>query len=148
MMHREPKDVPSAIKTVFSYKKKFFRYIIAGGIALLTDLALLYFCTEVLKIWYIFSSIIAFAVSFFVAFTLQKFWTFDNRSIKRIKKQLAMSFSVALLNLALNTFFMYVLTEYFSLHYFLAQIVTTGIIAIESFLVYQYVIFLSKPEDK
>jgi putative flippase GtrA len=136
------------IKVALAHKKKFLKYLISGGSAFITNLGLLYFFTEVFNIWYVFSSIIAFAASFSVAFTLQKFWTFNDRSTAELRQQLTISFSVALFNLVLNTAFVYLLVEQFSLHYIFAQILTTGVIAIESFLMYQYVIFVSKPDDQ
>jgi putative flippase GtrA len=132
------------IKVALAYKKKFLKYLIAGGSAFITNLGLLYFFTEVIKVWYVFSSITAFAASFSVAFTLQKFWTFNNHSTVELRQQLTMSFSVAIFNLVLNTALVYLLVEQFTLHYIFAQILTTGVIAIESFLMYQYVIFVSK----
>lgn len=128
------------------FQYRFVRFVISGGFATLTNLAVVYLCTDVLGVYYLASSAVAFICAFAVSFTLQKFWTFDNRSLEVVHQQLILALMVAGANLLVNTLFMYSFVEYVGLHYLLAQIATSALISLETFFVYQYVIFGTRLE--
>ena len=117
------------------------RFMVAGGLATLVNLGLLYVLTDCFLVWYLLSAIISFVTAFFVSFTLQKFWTFGDSSREGMHVQAGIFLLVAAGNLGLNTLFLYVLVEYALFHYLLAQIIVSVFIAIENFLIYRYVIF-------
>lgn len=129
------------IEGMISRYGKVVRFLISGGSAAAVNLSLLYVFVEILDIWYIAGSIIAFIVSFFVSFTLQKFWTFRDASTEVMHGQVAKYFFVALINLGVSTGTLYLLVEYVQLPVMLAQVITLGLIAIVSFFVYQRFIF-------
>lgn len=121
--------------------KQIFKYLIAGSIGTFVNLALLYFFTDILSIWYLLSTVLAFILSFFVSFFLQKFWTFSDRDKEKIYRQMAGFMLVALANLVLNTWLMYLLVDGLEIWYMLAQFIISAFIAIESYLVYKFFIF-------
>lgn len=121
--------------------RQIIRYIISGGTAALVNLVLLYVLTDVFKIWYLFSSTLAFAVAFFVSFYLQKFWTFRDKGKEKIYQQVGFYFIIAIANLGLNAALMYLSVDILKIWYLLAQILVSGIIAVESFLIYKFLIF-------
>ena len=121
--------------------KQIIKYLIAGGTAALVDLALLYFLTDILSIWYLISASLAFIIAFFVSFFLQKFWTFRDSNKEVIYKQMGVYLGVALINLALNAALMYVLVDGFKIWYMCAQFMASGLIAFESYFVYKIFIF-------
>jgi len=123
---------------------KIFRFLLSGGTALGTDLAFLYLFTAVFGMWYLASAVLAFILAFLVSFFLQKFWVFGDHSRDGIHMQMGVYFSVAVINLVLNTLLVYVFVESVALHYLLAQIAASALISIESFFVYQNVIFRKK----
>ncbi len=120
---------------------RIFRFLLSGGTALGTDLMFLYFFTDVLGIWYLASAIAAFILSFLVSFTLHKFWTFGDHSREGMHMQMGAYLLVAIVNLSLNTFLVYLFVEQSGLHYIIAQILASALIAVESFFVYQRFIF-------
>lgn len=122
-------------------RKRILKYLIAGSIGAFINLALLYFFTDILKIWYLTSASMAFAAAFFVSFFLQKFWTFSDNDKKAMRKQMRAYLSAALANLALNALLMYVLVEGFKIWHMLAQFAANGIIACESYFIYKFFIF-------
>lgn len=126
---------------------KVLKYLISGGSAAVINLGVLYVFTEYFGVWYLASSGIAFVFAFMVSFTLQKFWTFGDASVQMIKKQLMLYLVAAAFNLAINTVLMYAFVEHLGIHYFFAQIITSGIIAIGSFFVYQHLIFKTTPPE-
>ncbi|MBI4779111.1 GtrA family protein [Candidatus Falkowbacteria bacterium] len=124
--------------------KQIIKYLIAGGTATSVDLALLYFFTDILGIWYLISASLAFTMAFFVSFFLQKFWTFRDGDKEAMYKQMRIYLAVALANLTLNAALMYILVDGLKIWYMLAQFVVSGLIACESYFVYKFLIFNKK----
>ncbi|MFA5744859.1 MAG: GtrA family protein [Candidatus Paceibacterota bacterium] len=124
---------------------KIVRYIISGGTATLTNIGLLFVFVQFLQMHYLVASTIAFILSFLVSFTLQKFWTFNNREAARTHIQLAFYLTITLCNLALNTLLVYVMVSKLGLWYLLAQIIAGALIAIESYFSYKSFVFTSMP---
>ncbi len=123
---------------------KIVRYIIAGGSAAVINIGLLYVFTEIFHTWYVTSEIIAFAFAFVVSFILQKFWTFEDKSMQLAHQQLLLYFVVAMINLVINALLIYLFVEYLHVHYILSQIIIAALVAIESYFVYQIFIFKKK----
>lgn len=121
-------------------RKIILKFLIAGGTTTVVDLALLYFFTGILGVHYLTSSFLAFCVAIFVSFSLQKYWTFRDKN-EKVKSQLFFYFLTGITNLFLNTLFMYILVDHLGLMYILAQIITSGVIAVGNFLVYRFIIF-------
>jgi glycosyltransferase involved in cell wall biosynthesis/putative flippase GtrA len=127
-------------KQIYRYRQ-IIRYIISGGTATMADLILLYLFTDVFGIWYLFSAILAFCLSFFVSFFLQKYWTFRDREQEKIYRQMGLYLAVAVTNLGLNTLLMFLLVDILGIWYLLAQVLVISVIAVESFLIYKFLIF-------
>ena len=117
------------------------RYLFSGGAAALVNLALLAFFVEVLDLWYLAAAVLAFTIALSVSFALQKFFTFADqaRSRNTIARQFSIYATIALVNVALNTFFMYLLVERLLVHYLVSQITASAAIALYSFFVYRAV---------
>ena len=126
-------------------RRRVLKYLISGGTAAAVNIGLLYFLTDTLGIWYIFSAVLAFAVAFVVSFGFQKFWTFEDHSTDGMHGQAAAYLLVALVNLGVNTALIYGFVEFLGIHYLLAQIIAGIIIACESFFVYKKFIFHDRP---
>lgn len=129
----------------FAYKRRTaFRYLFAGGTAVLADVGALYIAKGVLDIPLIPAVALAFLVGFAVSFSLQKFWTFEESSIDRMHSQAAMYLTLAVINFLLNIVLMYLLVEVVGIWYILAKILVAGSIAIGSFFIYKKIIFLKR----
>ena len=120
---------------------KAVRYIISGGTGAVVNIGTLFVLTHFLGVWYLASSVIAFIVSCFVSFYLQRTWTFEQNLPGTVTRHMSLYLAVALFNLALNTAIVYVCVEYIGLWYVLAQIVASVIVAVSSFFIYQHLIF-------
>ncbi|MBU6231435.1 MAG: GtrA family protein [Patescibacteria group bacterium] len=130
----------------YSRHMKVLRFIIAGGTAAVVDLAALFLLTSVAHVWYLLSAVIAFILAFGVSFMLQKYWTFRDRSSDRIHSQAAIYFIVTGINLGLNTLFVWLFVEYADFNYMIAQIVTSALIAVESYFIYQRFVFKDRED--
>ena len=120
---------------------KIMRFVISGGSATLVNLGSLFFLTHLFHIWYLVSAVFAFLFSFGVSFFLQKFWTFRDASRNGIHKQAGVYFLVMICGLTINTSILYILVEYFSLHYLVAQFLSGIIIAFFNYKMYHTFIF-------
>lgn len=135
------KDLYGRLDVRYPTHMRIFRFLFSGGISLGTDLVLLYIFTDIFGIWYLASAVAAFTLAFLVSFTLHKFWTFGDHSRDGIHMQMGTYFLVAIANLGLNTMLVFAFVEWVGVHYLLAQVVASALIAIESFFVYQHFIF-------
>jgi putative flippase GtrA len=123
---------------------RVFKFLIAGGIGVSVNLGIFHIL-YVLGVPYLIGSIIALLISMAVGFTLQKYWTFQDRMSAHIRVQFIQYAALALGNLALNTGIVYVLIDKLGTHYLLAQAAGAAIVATYSFFVYRVLIF--KPQD-
>lgn len=117
------------------------RYVIAGGGATALNLFLLYLGTAILGWWYLAASGISFAIANIASFLLQKFWTFGNRSIRDAPLQFISYILLSLINIGINLCLMYTFVEWLRIPYLLAQMLSAGLIALESFFAYRAFIF-------
>lgn len=115
------------------------RFLIAGSIGAGVNVLLLYIFTATFGLWYIASATFSFILAYAVSFCLQKFWTFSDTSVDRIRGQLGVYFMVAVFNLIANNFILYTLVEYMHVWYLLAQTYTSAIIAVWSFIIYRLI---------
>lgn len=118
---------------------RLLRYLIAGVTGTVVNVALLYVFTDVFHIWYLLSAVLSFSLSVLVSFVLQKFWTFQDPSKESVHHQVMYYAAVSLTNLALNTAILYGLVDFFHVHYLVGQVIASGIIACESYVVYHYI---------
>lgn len=67
-------------KELFSEKFfiKYLKFVSTGLFALVINLALLFAFTELLKIYYLISQIIAIGLTLFINFSINKIWTFKD----------------------------------------------------------------------
>jgi len=118
------------------------RYLISGGSSAFVALVSLTFFVEVIGLWYIFGSILAFLVGFLVSFLLQKHWTFEDKA-KQVRKQMLTYLLISVTNLGINTLLMYIFVDLLGLWYILSWVIAGALIAISSLFVYRKYVFLS-----
>jgi len=115
------------------------RFSTAGAATVSLYYLLLAFLTEVLGFWYLTSSIAAFLIGYATNFTLQKLWTFKERSTHALSRQVTLHLALQFGNLVLNTTLLYLLVEYGQLWYITAQLILTVALSIESYFVSRWI---------
>jgi putative flippase GtrA len=136
-----------------------FRYAACGGINTVLGLGL-YYITYVFILkeeqldlgFFAFKAhsaalFIAFCVSFPLGFFLSKYIVFSDSNM-RGRVQLVRYLMLYLFNLALNYLFLKIFVEYFKLYAPLAQIITTCIIVLFSYLAQRHFTFKIKDAEK
>lgn len=124
---------------------RLVRYVISGGTSTATNLGSFFVLVHFGHVYYLTASVMAFVLSMIVSFTMQKFWTFGHRTIRRMHFQFGLYILVALGNLALNTALVYGLVEWAHLWYLLAQFCSGIVIAITGYIAYKHVVFKQDP---
>jgi len=110
----------------------FWGYVFFAGIATLVDFGLLYFFTEFVGFYYLFSSALAYLAGMITNYSLNKFFNFKNKS-QQITKQFAVFAAVALVGLCLNQFILWSLVEKFHLWYMFSKVISVIIVMFWSF---------------
>ena len=126
-------------------KLLFVRYLIAGGIAGVTQLILLYAFTKLLHIHYLISTSVAFFIVFWISFFLQKLWTFAEKTRHRINKQVVYYFVMHSVNFFANGFLMYVFVSLLGIWYIVSQIIISLSIAGVTYFINKKYIFVQIP---
>lgn len=116
---------------------KALRYVVSGAAAAVVNLGTLFVLTRQTSVWYLWSSVIAFSLSFIVSFSLQRLWTFEVRGKDNLIEHSGLYLLAALVNLLINTAFVYMFVEYAGIGYVLSQFLAGVIVAFESFFVYR-----------
>jgi len=117
------------------------RYIFAGGLSFVTNIALLYYFETHLKWWYLTASTVAFIISVVVSFLAQKYITFRDKSRHNLSKQMFQYIAIAVFNVITNGIIVFVLVNFVHLITIWAQIISAIIIAVWSLFVYRFIIF-------
>ncbi|MBM3272757.1 GtrA family protein [Candidatus Kaiserbacteria bacterium] len=121
------------------------KFLTSGIVTAGADLVLLHILVKFARMEEVSASVIAFALSLILNFSLQKFWSFEERDLSRILVQALQFATNGGINLAMNTVQMYLFVHVLSINYLLAQILSLPLIAIESYLAYRFVIFRRTP---
>ena len=122
------------------------RFLFSGGTAFIVNLGLLYFLVDVLGWWYLGASLASFSVAIIVSFIMQKFWTFRDGVLQRTPAQFGFFALIAIFNSGLNVWLMYVFVDWTGIHYLLAQVFSSGLIAGWSFFAYFRFVFNKSAE--
>lgn len=102
---------------------------------------MLYALTDLAGLWYVAASVIAFLIAWAVAFTMQKFWTFSEKTLNRIPLQGALGLTLGGINFVLNAVFIYLLVDIFGLNHLIAQCAIYAFFGTFDFLIYKSIIF-------
>ena len=123
------------------------RFLIAGGSAFAVNIVVLYTLTDILHVYYLISTVIAFMVSFCVSFILQKFWTFRDHSRDQMHVQMSLYLGMQLGNLVLSAALMYAFAWYLHLWYISSQVIISIGLAITSFFINRAYIFKQQDSE-
>lgn len=118
-----------------------FRSIWAGAFAFLVDFSILYFLTQFLKIYYLYSSIIGFFSGLSIVYILSINWVFFNRKFKNKFVEIVIFSFIGIVGAFLNTIFIWVFTESLSFNYLISKIVSTAIVFLWNFFAKKIFLF-------
>ncbi|OGF82495.1 hypothetical protein A3B18_00760 [Candidatus Giovannonibacteria bacterium RIFCSPLOWO2_01_FULL_46_13] len=123
------------MRTETSRPRQVMRFYVAGAAGVIAYYAALYGLTEYLGVWYVTSAVVGFTLNTGLNFTLQKFWTFQNKETHMVSRQLVRYVAMLVSLLIGNTVFLYLMVEYLQMWYIGAQVILTVVISILSFII-------------
>ncbi|OGY90845.1 MAG: hypothetical protein A3H70_03890 [Candidatus Komeilibacteria bacterium RIFCSPLOWO2_02_FULL_48_11] len=129
------------VSKLLNRHKTGVKYLFAGGTAAAVNLMLLYVLTDIIGVWYLTSSVVAFIASFITSFVLQKFWTFRDPGLGRIKKQFAIYIVLGAINFFSGPALLYVFVEVFHIWYLFGQVLAMGLLAAANYFINKFVTF-------
>lgn len=95
------------MRTETSRLGQVVRFCVAGAAGVIAYYAALYGLTEYFGVWYVISAVIGFILNTGLNFTLQKFWTFQNKETHMVRRQLVLYVAMTVSFLVGNTVFLY-----------------------------------------
>lgn len=113
--------------------KQFIKFGTVGVSNTLVNLAVLYFLTSILGIYYLVSAVAAFLVANFNSFLLNKRWTFKEKIKHHFFSKYIKFLSVSLGSLVVNLAALYLFTSILGIYYLISQIIAIGISLIINF---------------
>ena len=130
----------------FFYNKailQLFRFVVSGGISAILEIGLLVAFVDGLGLDYLKANIFVFVIGGPINFLMNKYWVFEKGSLKGYV-QIVGFISLALLNLVLNQFLLWLFVEYFFIDYRISKVLAIGLGVLLNFLVKKYLIFEKK----
>ena len=103
--------------------KKFIKFSLLGGVGFFTGFVILFVLTNFFGVWYIFSSITAELVNYFISFNVHKYLTFEDKDKQRTPKEMFFYFFVVFGYFTVNTGLMYILTDMCNVKYMISKII-------------------------
>jgi len=126
-----------------TYKSRsFVKSIFVGFVSLINQIFFLYLFTDLLYLNYLTSSVLAFVITVFVNFNLQKYWSFGDKGEYEIGKKMAKFGLLSVSNLFLNSLLMYIFVDIFNVWYLMSQFLITATLFLFNFFIYKYYIFI------
>lgn len=124
-------------------KLEILRYLVSGGSAAVTNITILFVLVHFFHIWYLLAAIVSYVTAIYVSFVMHKFFTFNDYTKNKIRRQTSMHVGIQVFNISINTLLMYVSVDLLHIHYIISQVLSGTGIALYSFLVYKHLVFTS-----
>jgi len=118
-------------------KCKIVKYIVWWWLAALIDLYALYIFVDKFSLYYIYSALLAFCISFTFWFFFQKYITFSNYDKKHLK-QWFIFLVFQLIWLWLNIILLYVFVDLFDFYYMYVAIFNKFVIFVWNYIMNNY----------
>jgi putative flippase GtrA len=124
------------------FLKRALRYLVAGSLTTGLMVGLVTLFDHAIGLSYLLATSLAFILTLGVSYLVHTYWTFRNTERSHVR-QFSQHSLLVVVNFVINGGLMYFFVSYGKLPSPLAQLVTSGVIAVESFLVYHLAIFSS-----
>ena len=104
--------------------KLFAKFCIVGLVGVGVNLGILYFLTNKLGYYYMYSGVVAIEISLLANFFMNRAWTFKKEAENiSFKKAIMMDHITRFLGILINYVCLFVFTEYFSFYYMLSMLI-------------------------
>ena len=122
---------------------QLFRYVIVGGIAFLVDYGQLFALTEYLHFHYLLSATISFIAGLIVNYAISTRWIFRHSKLDNRLMEFIIYSLIGVIGLLINNIILYLLTDFFHIHYMLSKLITAAIVMGWNFIGRKIILFKS-----
>ncbi len=119
---------------------KFIKYCVVGFSGLLVDFGVTWICKERFKLNKYLSNSLGFTIAASSNYYLNRIWTFASVS-ERIAREFVLFFSISMIGLVLNNFFLFLFHEKMKLNFYFSKILAIGVVTVWNFIANYYVTF-------
>lgn len=114
--------------------EQILRFGIVGILAFIIDYGLMVFCTEILHIYYLWSTMISFTVSVVFNYLASVKWVFNVDNGKSKSANLIFFISFSIIGLGINQLIMWLGVDKFQISYLIVKFLATAIVMIFNFV--------------
>ena len=139
------KTIVNLLKVFFSTLLKnpqIYKFMIVGIVNAILLLVLTIFFTDYFNIFYLLSSVIAYEITIILGFIVHEYWTFVK--VKKITKSYVRFLKYNIfyfLGLVIHSGFVFMLTNFFELHYLLSQLIAIAVVFLFNFFISKKITF-------
>lgn len=122
--------IDQSLKHVYIYlkheeSKRFIRYCIVGTIGIVVNTAILLFSTEILKIFYLLSSAVAYEISILTNFVMNDRWTFKELVTHKSFLNRALQYNwTQIVSVIFGILLLYIFTEFLFINYIMSNLIS------------------------
>jgi len=120
---------------------QLFRSLVAGGVAFVADVAILFLLTEQGGVHYLLSAAAGFVAGIAITYLMSIWWVFHARRLQRGLLEFGLFALFGSVGLLLNEVIMWGLVEFVAVHYLAAKIVATVVVFFFNFFSRKRVLF-------
>jgi len=118
------------------------KYLLVGGMAFISEYVFFIVLYYIVDLNIVTSNVLSFIIGFIVSFLGNRQWSFS-KNIYKYKKytQLVFYSLLAVFNILLSSYLIYILSNYISLPGYVAKFITVIIIVVWNYFIYKNLIF-------
>lgn len=114
--------------------EQILKFGLVGILAFFIDYGLMIFCTEVLDIYYLWSSLISFTVSVIFNYIMSVKWVFNVDNGKTQTQNFAFFITFSVIGLGLNQLFMWLGVDKIGINYMIVKLFATGVVMVFNYI--------------
>ncbi|MBS5842943.1 MAG: GtrA family protein [Clostridiales bacterium] len=118
----------------------FIKYIIVGGIGYLVEVIILFFLTQILSMWYIYSNIISNFIALIFSYIINNCWTFKYKKI--VFKKILILLEIHICNVIVCSSILYFMTSICGIFYLISKMLTTLLSCIWNYFISKHIIYI------
>ena len=114
--------------------EQILKFGCVGILAFFIDYGLMIFCTEVLGIYYLWSSLISFTVSVVFNYIMSVKWVFNVDNGKTQTQNLVFFITFSVIGLGLNQLLMWLGVDKIGINYMIVKLFATGVVMVFNYI--------------